>query len=186
MVHGPEDACGSFSFEIGSLPSVFPSEAEAISLIKEACIAQGFQASIIQKDAKKQRTFLGCHRGGSYRCNLNKESKKDTGTQKVNCTFKLIVKGLKSNDSIVWTWHISNKVHNHAPCEDLRGLPAARRLSQQNTEKTINLYTGGVAPEQILSTIRSEDKRLIVNGTFTICCRKIGRRRMQAVLQRMY
>ncbi|KAI3899173.1 hypothetical protein MKW92_048252, partial [Papaver armeniacum] len=73
-----------------------------------------------------------------YRTNMSigKKRKKDTGTKKINCPFKLSV--LCGDDS-KWRVTVRNGRHSHDPPESLVGHVTSS-LSQEEYQRVVHLY----------------------------------------------
>ncbi|KAI3973185.1 hypothetical protein MKW92_027260, partial [Papaver armeniacum] len=112
-------------------------------------------------NGKGCRFELGCERGGVYKSHkskkkveksIGKKRKKDTGTKKINCPFKLSV--LCGDDS-KWRVTVRNGRHSHNPPESLVGH-VTLSLSQEEYHRVVQLYGDGAKPATILTTMQRE------------------------------
>ncbi|KAI3949982.1 hypothetical protein MKW92_017094 [Papaver armeniacum] len=100
-------------------------------------------------------------RGGVYKSHkskkeveksIGKKRKKDTGTKKINCPFKLSV--LYGDDSKRRVT-VRNGRHSHDPPESLVGHVTSS-LSQEEYHRVVQLYGDGAKPATILTTMQRE------------------------------
>ncbi|KAI3843169.1 hypothetical protein MKX03_026959 [Papaver bracteatum] len=112
-------------------------------------------------NGKGCRFELGCERGGVYKSHkskkeveksIGKKRKKDTGTKKINCPFKLSV--LCGDDS-KWRVTVRNGRHSHDPPESLMGHVTSS-LSEEEYQRVVQLYGDGAKPATILTNMQRE------------------------------
>lgn len=99
------------------------------------------------------RVYLMCDRGGICK---SKRSIRNSGSKKTNCPFKLIGKYWKTDD--VWTLTVMCEKHNHEPSPYMKDHPYAMRLSANETRLMFDLSRKNVKPQEILSTLKEQNK----------------------------
>ncbi|MCL7048247.1 hypothetical protein MKW94_012862 [Papaver nudicaule] len=106
------------------------------------------------------RFELECERGGIHRSHTSKKQvpvatskrKRDTGSKKIGCPFRLSV--LCGSDSL-WRVSVQNGWHSHDPPESLVGHSSSC-LTQEQYDKVIKLRSGGMRPVDILGVLKKE------------------------------
>ena len=160
--------------------SNFVSYDELLKSVRDFYYSKGYVISI--RDSSKDKFVkLQCDRGGSYRdrmCNGDKR-KRNTGPRLIKCPFQIV--GRKGIDG-VWVLNAKNLTHNHEPSVDMSGHPSFRRLSPTDVQSVKNMTLSGIAPRQILSSLRQgnqnlpENSRTIYNLKAKICKEKLDNR----------
>ncbi|KAL4555319.1 hypothetical protein LXL04_037936 [Taraxacum kok-saghyz] len=92
----------------------------------------------------------------------------------------------------VWVLNAKNLTHNHEPSADMSGHPSFRRLSPTDVQSVKNMTLSGIAPRQILSSLRQGNQNLpansrtIYNLEAKICKEKLDNRsRVSALFEEL-
>ena len=72
--------------------------------------------------------LIGCERSGEYRCRKKEFVRRDTGTRKCGCPFKLCGKPVVGGQG--WMVKLICGIHNHELAKSLVGHPYVGRLTK--------------------------------------------------------
>jgi len=99
--------------------------------------------------------LIGCEMNGQYKCRKKEFVRRDTGSRKCGCPFKLRGKLVIGGQS--WMVKLIYGIHNHELAKSLVGHPYAGRLTKD--EKTIiaDMTKSMVKPRNILLTLKEHN-----------------------------
>ena len=128
---------------------------------RSAAHENGFVAIIMGSDThigSRGRTsfvLIGCEMNGQYKCRKKEFVRRDTGSRKCGCPFKLRGKLVIGGQS--WMVKLIYGIHNHELAKSLVGHPYAGRLTKD--EKTIiaDMTKSMVKPRNILLTLKEHN-----------------------------
>jgi len=137
---------------------VFDSRDDVLQWAQSVAHENGFVAVIIRSDtntSSRGRTsfvLLDCERSGEYRCKKKEFVRRDTGTRKCGCPFKLRGKPVVGGQG--WMVKLMCGIHNHELAKLLVRHPYAGRLTK--AEKTLidDMTKSMVKPRNILLTLK--------------------------------
>ncbi|KAH1226202.1 PKS-NRPS hybrid synthetase [Glycine max] len=128
----------------------------------------GFVAVILRSDtntgSRGRTTFvlIGCERSGEYKCKKKEFIRRDTGTRKCGCPFKLRCKPVVGGEG--WMVKLICGVHNHELAKSLVRHPYAGRLTKAEKTLIADMTKSMVKPRNILLTLKEHN----VNSCTTI------------------
>jgi len=123
----------------------------------------------------KPRVILGCDRGGHYRENQNKKGWVNKGIRKSGskrCGCPFAIKGQKEANVDEWKVQVLCGKHNHSTVH-LEAHSYAGRLREDEEKLVCEMYTSGVKPHIILSTVKKQ------SGSNTTIIRTIYNQRVK-------
>eukprot|EP00256_Glycine_max_P049939 XP_006605093.2 uncharacterized protein LOC100792341 [Glycine max] len=118
---------------------VFETQEDVLKWARTVARENGFVAVIIRSDTyigSRGRTsfvLIGCERSGKYKGRKKEFVRKDTGTRKCGCLFKIRGKPVHGGEG--WAVKLICGIHNHELAKTLVGHPYAGRLTDD--EKNI-------------------------------------------------
>ena len=128
----------------------------------------GFVTVILRSDTNtgsRGRTMfvlIGYERSGEYRCRKKEFIRRDTGTRKCGCPFKLRCKPVVGGEG--WMVKLICGVHNHELAKSLVGHPYAGRLTKAEKTLIVDMTKSMVKSRNILLTLKEHN----VNSCTTI------------------
>ena len=96
--------------------------------------------------------LIGCERSGEYRSRKKELVRRDTGTRKCGCPFKLRGKPVVGGQG--WTVKLIYGIHNHGLSKSLVGHPYVGRLSKDEKTLIDDMTKSMVKPRNILLTLK--------------------------------
>jgi len=116
------------------------------------------------KGSRGRTTFvlIACERSDEYRCRKKEFIRRDTGTRKCGCPFKLRCKPVVGGEG--WMVKLICGVHNHELVKSLVGHLYARRLTKAEKTLIADMKKFMVKPRNILLTLKEHN----VNSCTTI------------------
>jgi len=114
---------------------VFGTRDDVLQWAQSIAHENGFVAVIIRSNThtgSKGRTsfvLIGCERSGEYRCRKKDFVRRDTGTRKCGCPFKLRCKPVVRGQG--WMVKLMCGIHNHELARSLVGHPYAGQLTKE-------------------------------------------------------
>ena len=106
--------------------------------------------------------LIGCERSGRYRCRKKDFVRRDTGSRKYGCPFKLRGKPVVGGKG--WMVKLMCEIHNHELIKSLVGQPYARRLTKDEKTIIVDMTKSMVKPRNILLMLKEHN----VNSCTTI------------------
>ncbi|KAL5194330.1 hypothetical protein HKD37_20G056426 [Glycine soja] len=147
---------------------VFDSRDDVLQWARSIAHENRFVAVIIRSDTNtgsRGRTLfvlIGCERSGEYRCRKKEFVRRDTGTRKCGCPFKLHGKPVVGGQS--WMVKLMCGIHNHELAKSLVGHPYVGRLTKAEKTLIADMTKSMVKPRNILLTLKEHN----VNSCTTI------------------
>ncbi|KAH1257494.1 Protein FAR1-RELATED SEQUENCE 5 [Glycine max] len=99
--------------------------------------------------------LIGCERSGEYKCRKKEFIRRDTGTRKCGCPFKLRCKLVVGGEG--WMVKLICGVHNHELTKSLVGHPYAGRLTKAEKTLIADMTKSMVKPRNILLTLKEHN-----------------------------
>ncbi|KAH1193992.1 PKS-NRPS hybrid synthetase [Glycine max] len=121
----------------------------------------GFVAVIIRSDTytgSRGRTsfvLIGCERSGKYKGRKKEFVRKDTGTRKCGCLFKIRGKPVHGGEG--WAVKLICGIHNHELAKTLVGHPYAGRLTDDEKNIIADMTKLNVKLRNILLTLKEHN-----------------------------
>ncbi|KAH1214311.1 Protein FAR1-RELATED SEQUENCE 5 [Glycine max] len=121
----------------------------------------GFVAVILRSDtntgSRGRSTFvlIGCEWSDEYKCRKKEFIRRDTGTRKCGCPFKLRCKPVAGGEG--WMVKLICGVHNHELAKSLVGHPYAGRLTKAEKTIIVDMTKSMVKPRNILLTLKEHN-----------------------------
>jgi len=140
---------------------VFDNRDDVLQWARSVAHENGFVAVIIRSGtntSSRGRTLfvlIGCKRSGEYRCRKKEFVRRDTGTRKCGCPFKLRGKPLVGGQG--WMVKLMCGIHNHELAKSLVGHPYASRLTKAKKTLIADMTKSMVKPRNILLTLKEHN-----------------------------
>ncbi|KAH1226279.1 PKS-NRPS hybrid synthetase [Glycine max] len=140
---------------------VFATRDEVLHWARTVAHENGFVALIMRSDTytgSRGRTsfvLIGCERSGQYKCKKKEFVKRDTGTRKCGCPFKLRGKPVHGGEG--WMVKLICGIHNHELAKTLVGHPYAWRLTNDEKNIIADMTKSNVKPRNILLTLKEHN-----------------------------
>ncbi|XP_006589838.2 uncharacterized protein [Glycine max] len=96
--------------------------------------------------------LIGCERSGKYKCRKKEFVRRDTGTRKCGCPFKIRGKPVHGGEG--WMVKLICGIHNHELAKTLVGHPYAGRLTEDEKNIIADMTKSNVKPRNILLTLK--------------------------------
>ncbi|KAH1242345.1 hypothetical protein GmHk_07G019695 [Glycine max] len=161
------EACGAKEPHV-DCSDAFNTSQDVLRWVRSMAHENGFVAVILKSDtntgSRGRTTFvlIGCERSGEYRCRKKECIRRDTGTRKCGCPFKLRCKPAVGREG--WMVKLICEVHNHELTKSLVGHPYAGRLTKAEKTLIAEMTKSMVKPRNILLTLKEHN----VNSYTTI------------------
>ncbi|KAL5153296.1 PKS-NRPS hybrid synthetase [Glycine soja] len=140
---------------------VFATREDVLQWARTVAHENGFVAVIMRCDTytgSRGRTsfvLIGCERSGKYKCRKKEFVRRDTGTRKCGCPFKIRGKPVHGGEG--WTVKQICGIHNHELAKTLVGHPYARRLTDDEKNIIADITKSNVKPRNILLTLKKHN-----------------------------
>ncbi|KAL5173189.1 Protein FAR1-RELATED SEQUENCE 6 [Glycine soja] len=99
--------------------------------------------------------LIGCERSGTYKCRNKEFVRKDTGSRKCGCPFRL--RGKPVHEGEGWMVKLICGIHNHELAKSLVGNPYAGRLTKEEKKIIADMTKSMVKPKNILLTLKEHN-----------------------------
>ncbi|XP_028180899.1 protein FAR1-RELATED SEQUENCE 6-like [Glycine soja] len=99
--------------------------------------------------------LIGCERSGKYKGRKKEFVRKDTGTRKCGCPFK--IRGKPVHEGEGWAVKLICGIHNHELVKTLVGHPYAGRLTDDEKNIIADMTKSNVKPRNILLTLKEHN-----------------------------
>ncbi|KAH1198354.1 Protein FAR1-RELATED SEQUENCE 5 [Glycine max] len=99
--------------------------------------------------------LIGCERSGTYKSRNKEFVRKDTGSRKCGCPFRLRGKPVHGGEG--WMVKLICGIHNHELTKSLVGHPYAGRLSKDEKKIIADMTKSMVKPKNILLTLKEHN-----------------------------
>ncbi|KAH1249944.1 PKS-NRPS hybrid synthetase [Glycine max] len=147
--------------QIIMLMLVFECREDVLRWARSVAHENGFVAVILRSDtntgSRGRSTFvlIGCERSGEYKCRKKEFIRRDTGTRKCGCPFKLRCKPVAGGEG--WMVKLICGVHNHELAKSLVGHSYAGRLTKSKKTLIADMTKSMVKPRSILLTLKEHN-----------------------------
>ncbi|KAH1203269.1 hypothetical protein GmHk_17G049552 [Glycine max] len=140
---------------------VFGTRDDVLQWARSVSHENRFVAVIMRSDThtssrgRSSFVLIDCEMNGQYKCRKKEFVRRDTGSRKCGCPFKLRGKSVIGGQS--WMVKLIYGIHNHELAKSLVGHPYAGRLTKD--EKTIiaDMTKSMVKPRNILLTLKEHN-----------------------------
>ncbi|KAG4996437.1 hypothetical protein JHK82_027241 [Glycine max] len=99
--------------------------------------------------------LIDCERSGHYKCRKKEFVRRDTGSRKCGCPFKLRGKPVIRGEG--WMVKLICGIHNHELAKSLVGYPYSGRLTKDGKNIIANMTKSMVKPRNILLTLKEHN-----------------------------
>ncbi|KAL5141075.1 putative protein FAR1-RELATED SEQUENCE 10 [Glycine soja] len=140
---------------------VFATREDVLKWVRMVAHENGFVAVIMRSDTytgSRGRTsfvLIGCERSGKYKCRKKEFVRRDTGTRKCGCPFKIHGKPVHGGEG--WAVKLICGIHNHELAKTLVGHPYAGRLTDDEKNIVADMTKSNVKPRNILLTLKEHN-----------------------------
>ncbi|XP_028201811.1 uncharacterized protein LOC114385990 [Glycine soja] len=140
---------------------VFATREDVLQWARTVAHENDFVAVIMRSDTytgSRGRTsfvLIGCERSGKYKCRKKEFVRRDTGTRKCGCPFKICGKPVHGSEG--WTVKLISGIHNHELAKTLVGHPYAGRLTDDEKNIIADKTKSNVKPRNILLTLNEHN-----------------------------
>ncbi|KAH1215906.1 Protein FAR1-RELATED SEQUENCE 6 [Glycine max] len=147
---------------------VFTTRDDVLQWARSVAHENGFVAVIMRSDTntairgKISFVLIGCERSGQYRSRKKDFVRRDTGSRKCGCPFKLRGKPVVGGEC--WMVKLMCESHNHELVKSLVGHSYVERLTKDENTIIVDMTKSMVKPKNILLTLKEHN----VNSCTTI------------------
>ncbi|KAH1265373.1 PKS-NRPS hybrid synthetase [Glycine max] len=140
---------------------VFECREDVLRWARSVAHENGFVAVILRSDTntgsrgRSMFVLIGCERSGEYTCRKKEFIRRDTGTRKCGCPFKLRCKPVAGGEG--WMMKLICGVHNHELAKSLVGHPYAGRLTKAEKTLIADMTKSMVKPRNIMLTLKEHN-----------------------------
>ncbi|KAH1228959.1 Protein FAR1-RELATED SEQUENCE 5 [Glycine max] len=140
---------------------VFECQEDVLRWARSVAHENGFVAVILRSDtntrSRGRGTFvlIDYERSGEYKCRKKEFIRRDTGTRKCGCPFKLRCKPVVGGEG--WMVKLICGVHNHELVKSLVGHPYVGRLTKAEKTLIADMMKSMVKPRNILLTLKEHN-----------------------------
>ncbi|KAH1193370.1 PKS-NRPS hybrid synthetase [Glycine max] len=142
-------------------PHVFATRDDVLQWARTVAHENGFVAVIMRSDTeigsrgRSSFVLIGCERSGTYKCRNKEFVRKDTGSRKCGCPFRLRGKPVHGGEG--WMVKLICGIHNHELAKSLVGHPYAGRLTKEEKKIIADMTKSMVKPKNILLTLKEHN-----------------------------
>ncbi|KAL5169794.1 putative protein FAR1-RELATED SEQUENCE 10 [Glycine soja] len=140
---------------------VFATRDNVLQWARTVAHENGFVAVIMRSDTetgsrgRSSFVLIGCERSGTYKCRNKEFVRKDTGSRKCGCPFRLRGKPVHGGEG--WMVKLICEIHNHELAKSLVGHPYAGRLTKEEKKIIADMTKSMVKPKNILLTLKEHN-----------------------------
>ncbi|KAL5137301.1 Protein FAR1-RELATED SEQUENCE 5 [Glycine soja] len=140
---------------------VFGTRDDVLQWARTVANENGFVAMIMRSDTdtgsrgRSSFVLIGCERSGTYKCRNKEFVRKDTGSRKCGCPFRLRGKPVHGGEG--WMVKLICGIHNHELAKSLVGHPYAGRLTKDEKKIIADMTKSMVKPKNILLTLKEHN-----------------------------
>ncbi|KAL5190965.1 hypothetical protein HKD37_04G010299 [Glycine soja] len=144
-----------------NMSQVFGTRDDALQWARTVAHENGFVAVITRSDTetgsrgRSSFVLIGCERSGMYKCRNKEFVRKDTGSRKCGCPFRLRGKPVHGGEG--WMVKLTCGIHNHELAKSLVGHPYAERLTKEEKKIIADMTKSMVKPKYILLTLKEHN-----------------------------
>ncbi|KAL5141608.1 putative protein FAR1-RELATED SEQUENCE 10 [Glycine soja] len=142
-------------------PHVFATRDDVLQWARTVAHENGFVAVIMRSDTetgsrgRSSFVLIGCERSGTYKCRNKEFIRKDTGSRKCGCPFRLRGKPVRGGEG--WMVKLICGIHNHELAKSLVGHPYVGRLTKEEKKIIADMTKSMVKPKNILLTLKEHN-----------------------------
>ncbi|KAH1232862.1 hypothetical protein GmHk_09G025435 [Glycine max] len=142
-------------------PHVDCSNAFNMSQARTVAHENGFVAVIMRSDTdtgsrgRSSFVLIGCERSGMYKCRNKGFVRRDTGSRKCGCPFRLRGKPVHGREG--WMVKLICGIHSHELAKSLVGHPYVGRLTKDEKKIIVDMTKSMVKPKNILLTLKEHN-----------------------------
>ncbi|KAL5146400.1 Protein FAR1-RELATED SEQUENCE 5 [Glycine soja] len=140
---------------------VFATRDDVLQWARTVVHENGFVAVIMRSDTetgsrgRSSFVLIGCERSGTYKCRNKEFVRKDTGSRKCDCPFRLRGKPVHGGEG--WMVKLICGIHNHELAKSLVGHPYVGRLTKEEKKIIADMTKSMVKPKNILLTLKEHN-----------------------------
>ncbi|KAH1249259.1 hypothetical protein GmHk_05G012659 [Glycine max] len=140
---------------------VFETREDVLKWARTVAHENSFVAVIMRSDTytgSRGRTsfvLIGCERSGKYKGRNKEFVRRDTGTRKCGCPFKIRGKPVHGGEG--WTVKLICGIHSHELAKTLIGHPYAGKLIDDEKNIIADMTKSNVKPRNILLTLKEHN-----------------------------
>ncbi|KAH1189464.1 putative protein FAR1-RELATED SEQUENCE 10 [Glycine max] len=140
---------------------VFGTRDDVLQWARTVAHENGFVAVIMRSDidtgsrGRSSFVLIRCERSGMYKCRNKEFVRKDTGSKKCGCPFRLCGKPVHGGEG--WMVKLICGIHNHELAKSFVGHPYAGRLTKDEKKIIANMTKSMVKPKHILLTLKEHN-----------------------------
>ncbi|KAH1262488.1 Protein FAR1-RELATED SEQUENCE 6 [Glycine max] len=140
---------------------VFGTRDDVLQWARTIAHENGFVVVIMRFDTETSSrgrssfVLIGCERSGTYKCRNKEFVRKDTGSRKCGCPFRLRGKPVHGREG--WMVKLICGIHNHELAKSLVGHPYAGRLTKDEKKIIADMTKSMVKPKNILLTLKEHN-----------------------------
>ncbi|KAH1210198.1 Protein FAR1-RELATED SEQUENCE 5 [Glycine max] len=137
---------------------VFGTRDDVLQWARSVTYENGFVAIIMRYDThtssrgRSSFVLIGCEMSSQYKCRKKEFVRRDTGSRKCGCPFKLRGKPVHGWEG--WMVKLICGIHNHELAKSLVGHPYAGRLTKDEKNIIADMTKSMVKPRNILLTLK--------------------------------
>ena len=98
----------------------------------------------------KTHYYYCCDRQGKHQSTA---TVRDASSRRIDCPFKLVI---SKTNSAEWSIKVNHEYHNHGPSLNPKDHNVFRRRIRDQKESIESMRKAGIAPKQMLSSIKEE------------------------------
>ncbi|KAL5148214.1 PKS-NRPS hybrid synthetase [Glycine soja] len=142
-------------------PHVFATRDDVLQWARTIAHENGFVAVIMRSDTetgsrgRSSFVLIGCERIGTYKCKNKEFVRKDTGSRKCGCPFRLRGKPVHGGEG--WMVKLICGIHNHELAKSLVGHSYVGRLTKEEKKIIADMTKSMVKPKNILLTLKEHN-----------------------------
>ncbi|KAH1197209.1 Protein FAR1-RELATED SEQUENCE 5 [Glycine max] len=140
---------------------VFGTRDDVLQWARTVAHENGFVAVIMRSDTdtgsrgRSSFVLIGCERSGTYKCRNKEFVRKDTGSRKCGCPFRLRGKPVHGGEG--WMVKLICGIHNHELAKSLVGHPHAGQLTKDEKKIIADMTKSMLKPKNILLTLKEHN-----------------------------
>ncbi|KAL5148319.1 hypothetical protein HKD37_13G035375 [Glycine soja] len=140
---------------------VFGTRDDVLQWARTVAHENGFVAVIMRSDTdtgsrgRSSFVLIGCERNGTYKGRNKEFVRKDTGSRKCGCPFRLRGKPVHGGEG--WMVKLICGIRNHELAKSLVGHPYAGRLTKDEKKIIADMTKSMVKPKNILLTLKEHN-----------------------------
>ncbi|KAH1233143.1 putative protein FAR1-RELATED SEQUENCE 10 [Glycine max] len=140
---------------------VFGTRDDVLQWARTVAHENGFVAVIMRSDTdtdsrgRSSFVLIGCERSGTYKCRNKEFVRKDTGSRKCGCPFRLRGKPVHGGEG--WMVKLICGIHNHELAKSLVGHPYVGRLTKVEKKIIADMTKSMVKSKNILLTLKEHN-----------------------------